>query len=285
MADEDEVVVTVVAENDEASFDEGFSGAPTEKTPPAKEEPETPPEKPAPEPKYVQVTEDQLSAFLAQSTAIDKITADSKKAIDTVNGRYGELARTVSQLQNATPAGYAVEVGDDIVKDLAEEFPELSKHTLTAFKAFAAKLKGTSPAAAAFDPNQVVPLIATAKQELSKEILALRHDDWEEVVGLPDAEGKAPETEYRKWLATQTPEYQAQIAGSWDARFLAKSIDTFKAKAATDAAAAAKAKPKPATTPSPRQARLEAAVTPRGEGGHPPGPTEDDDFNAGYKSG
>jgi hypothetical protein len=280
-------------EGDE-DFNAGFSDTPTEVTPPVTEEPKLE-DKPGDEPaatkelaapetndEVVQVTKSQFEQLMGLSTQIEQIRADAQKKIDTAFGKVGGIERRLQELQSATPAGYAVEVTDDIVADLKAEFPELGDLQLGVLKKFASKLKGTSTAP--FDPNQVVPIIEERTKQLQRDILSMKHEDWEEVVGVPDANGVTPKTDYRKWLGTQSEEYRQQVGGSWDARVIAKSIDKFKAEAKVAAekaaAEAAKKTPKPAT--SARQRALESAVTPRGEGGRPAGPTEEDEFEAGF---
>ncbi len=310
MADEAEVVVgeeevvvaAPVVDESDAEFDAGFSGEtpePTEVTPPVKVDEsgapvvEAPAAAPVVEPKFVQITEEELTVLRGHSTQIEQVRAEAKKAVDTVNGKYGDLVRRINEIQSAAPAGFQVEVTDEIVADLNAEFPELGKLTKGVLTKFAAAVKAKAPVAAPFDKSQVVPLIDTAKQELSREVLSMKHEDWEEVVGLPDATGKTPETDYRKWLAKQPAEYQQEISSTWNPRALAKSIDKFKSdaaaatKAAAEAAAAAALKAKGAPKPalSARQQRVAAAVTPRGDGGHAPGPTADDEFDAGFKTG
>lgn len=275
------------AEDDfDADLDAGFSGAatPTETTPPAEpaqdagetkgEGGETPPAEPAP-PEYVQVTKQELEALKALSTQIEQIRAEAKRGIDTAHGRHGELVRKLQEIQSATPAGYEVEVTDDIVADLAEEFPELGQKALSAFKKFAGKLKGTKPAGV--DTAEVEKTITRTRQEIAREVLDITHEGWEETVGLPDAQGNIPDTAYRRWLANQDEDYRKEVTSTWSAAKLAKSIDKFKRdeKAAAPAA-------KPTAT---RSDRLAAAVTPKGESGAAPAPTSDDEFEAGFKSG
>lgn len=297
---EEEVVATPAAEgteSDDAAFNAGFDDTATEEIPPQVTEPpiEEPSTTEAPAaPEYVQVTKAQLDSFLGLSTQIESIRADSQKKIDTAFGKVGGLERRLQEMQGATPAGYTVEVTDDIVDELREEFPELGARTLAAFKKFATKLKGTGPATA-FDPNAVAPMITESARGLQRDILSIKHEDWETIVGLPDANGVIPATEYREWLAKQPAEVQAKLSGSWDARELAKSIDTFKAAAKASQDAAAKDTAEKARVaaealkngkPSARQRTLAAAANaPRGEGGRPAAPTEEDDFNSGFNSG
>lgn len=281
----------------EDDFDAGFSGAatPTEKTPPAEqaqdagetkgEGGETPPAETTP-PEYVQVTKQELEALKALSTQIEQIRAEAKKGIDTAHGRHGELVRKLQEIQSATPAGYEVEVTDDIVADLAEEFPELGQKALSAFKKFAGKLKGTKPAGV--DTAEVEKRIVAQRQEIAREVLDITHEGWEETVGLPDAQGNIPDTAYRRWLANQDEDYRKEVTSTWSAAKLAKSIDKFKRdeKAAAEKAVAAAKAAAPAAKPTAtRSDRLAAAVTPKGESGAAPAPTSDDEFEAGFKSG
>lgn len=55
------------------------------------------------------------------------------------------------------------------------------------------------------------------------KMLSRRYPDWAEIVGPENSQ-----TEYRKWLAKQPPEYQAKILDSWNPGEVANSIDKFK---------------------------------------------------------
>lgn len=297
-------------EQEDADFEAGYNGAPTEETPPAAgsagEDGEgastaSPPAEKVAEPEYVQITKAELDQLKALSTQIEQIRADSRKAADTANGRYGELARTLQQIRAAAPAGGKVEVTDEIVADIKAEFPELSAAALSAFKKFAEKLPGTGTAPA-FDPSQVQTMVAESEQRVERKLLTALHRDWETVIGLRDENGNVPDTEYRRWIQTQPEEYRNKVLSSWDAVTVADSIDAFKAaakaaaeKAATEKAAAEKAAAEKAngtkttqqaTRSTTRQRTLAAAAaTPRGEGSAPPAATDDDQFEAGYASG
>jgi len=299
VVESDDQVAAVEDDAPDTDFDAGFSGTPTEATPPATTEKTAnegvtddagtkPAEDAEPAPEYVQVTKQELESLKALSTQIEQIRAEAKKGIDTAHGRYGELVRKLQEIQSATPAGYDVEVTDDIVADLSEEFPELGQKALSAFKKFAGKLKGTQPAGV--DAGEVEKKIVDTRQQIAREVLSITHEGWEEVVGLPDKDGKVPDTEYRRWLAQQPEEYRTSVLSTWSAAELAKSITKFsKEKAAAEQAAAASGKAAGTKAPAAKQPtrsdRLAAAVTPKGESGAAPGPTEDDEFEAGFKSG
>ena len=295
MADTEDVVVV----EDDLEFEKGY-GEPTV-TPPAKTTPETPPEEtleedppeeappevappadPAPEVKYHQLTEDQWAEMQALSTQVTSIRADHAKRLDTAFGKVGGLERTLQQLQQATPAGFTVDITDDIVAEISEEFPELGKRTLAAFKQFASKLKGTGPATVApVDTAEVETRLQAEVKSLfvASQIEALddAHPTWREVTGAPDSK-----TPYREWLTKQPAEYQQKLASTNSATVISNSIDRFtKDAAAAKAAEEAKPKEPPVST---RKQQLAAAAVTKGAGGRAPAATDDDDFEAGYNS-
>lgn len=290
---EDEVVVDpAIAANaaaEEAEFESGFADTPTEKTPPAEddteEEPVATPAAPEP-PKYRQVTEAEWQSVQEASTLIAQIKADNTAGLDKAFGKVGGLERALKELQSATPQGHTVEITDDIVAELQEEFPEIGGLVLKSFKALAAKLKGTAPAAAV-DPQELEAKATTAAEArlraLQIEALEEDHPNWNVIVGAPTD----TDNPYRKWLATQPAEYQARLNSTVSAVVIGRSITKFEtaAKAAADAAALAAAEAAKKAKPSTRQQRLEEAAVVKGAGGNAPGPTDDDQFEAGFKSG
>lgn len=272
----EEVVVAedeLKSADDSTDLESGFSGTPTENTPPAEEKTDS--AAAAPEVKYRQVTEAEWEASQAASVQFKDELA---KVRDTAFGKVGGLERALKELQQATPKGYEVDITDDIVADLRTEFPEIGDLTLKALKSFAGKLKGTAPAAGV-DPaqfgEQVTAEVTTRLRAIQAEALDDDYPTWREIVGSKDSD-----TPYRKWLATQPAEYHQKVISTDSASIIGKSIAKFEAAAKT---AAEPATPKPA--PSTRQQRLEAAVVTKGIGGAAPGPTDEDEFNAGFKSG
>ena len=282
----EDVVVDDVVVDDESGFEEGFSGVPTGKeNPPAGETPtegliESPGEKstetPPAEEQFHQLTEAQWQSLQAMSTQIDAVRADGVKWRDTAFGKVGGLERTLQQLQAATPSGFTVDVTDDIVADLAAEFPEVSTRTLAAFKVFASKIKGTGPAAA---PAAIIDFekeIQTRLVALQVEALEDAHPTWREITGEQHSN-----TPYRQWLAAQPAEYQKKLNSTNSAQVLSRSIEKFEAAAAAATAAATKAKEEPST----RKQQLAAAAVVRGAGGRAPTTTDEDQFTVGFESG
>lgn len=246
---------------------------------------------PAPEePKaeYVQITKAQFEEL--QGTI--KRVATTEQTLNKLNGSLGNIFQIVQKLQSETPKGEAIEVTDETVAELTEDYPQLA----TAMKAILAKaLKGrvgtgtAEPAKVAPVAPVVVPTVDTETVRKlvkddggAREIKALTedHPQWREIVGIVDSEGKYdPKNEYRIWLAKQPAAYQAQINGASTALVISKSIDKFQAD---------KAKKVPAPIPpkNKQRDRIADAVTPKGDGSPPPPTnTADEDFNAGFRTG
>lgn len=291
---EEEGAANAAAAAEAAEMESGFSGAPTEVTPPAEAPNETDDEGAAPatpaaeEPEYHQITKAEYEQFQALAATVEELRTTSTAGLDKAFGKVGGLERTLKELQNATPKGYELDVTDDIVADLKQEFPEIGDLALKAFKTFASKLKGTGNAAV--DAAQLEKMVdeRASGRVIAVQLEALEddHPKWRETVGLTDT-GVNAEVPYRKWLATQPAEYQARLSSTFSAAVIGNSIKKFEAaQAAAEAeakAAAEKKDPKPA--PSTRQQRLAAAAVEKGKGGVAPGPTDDDEFEAGFKSG
>lgn len=281
-----------------AEIESGFANEPTV-TPPADEVPdqaakdaaETAAEvekaAAAAEVKYRQVSEKEWEELQAKVASIDSLRTEHRKELDKAFGKVGGLERTLSALQSATPAGYNVEVTDDIVADLKAEFPELGDLTLKALTKFAGKLKGTAPATQ--DPKETEAIVSQRLVAMQVEALEEDHPDWRVVVGDKDSNN-----EYRQWLAKQPAEYQQKLASTNSASVIAKSITRFQAdaKTAADAAATAaaavaaeaeKAAAAEAKKNSTRQ-RLAAAAAEKTTGATA-APESEDDFDAGFKSG
>lgn len=251
-------------------FDAGFTGAATtgEDPPPPAVEPtpstDTPPE-------YVQITKEQFDTLMSAAAKVNEIEATTASIRDTAMGKIGGLERALNDLRASGG------VSDEDLAQLREEYPDLAE--LKVFQ----KLRG---GAAAPDPEamaQVVqqhalPLVQQTALEAQELMLDMLHGDWRDVIGLPDDTGKTPETEFRKWMATQSQDEQAAL-NSPRALDLHRALNKFKAARAT-----------PSNAPDPnadaRRRRLAAAAPVRGEGGGGRAAlSEDDEFDQGFKEG
>lgn len=270
-------------EGDDSDFDAGFDGKEQTTTPVATESGEalaedapapTAQAEPEPAPKLAQITEDQFKALMAKADEVDQIRSDSKRQIDTLAGHLGGMKQLVEGLkqQRAT-------LTPGQLKRVSAEFPDLGK----LLEEDLGELAGTQ--SHAVDPAEIdrraqaIVAQELAKAEVKGEIkfLARQHKDWVDVV-----KGQ----EFIDWSRTLSPDDQTKLMGN-DGEFIADRITDFKAdkaakaKAAQEAADKAKSQ-KPSTN---RQQRLEAAVPPKGAGGHAPAPAEEDEFEVGFKTG
>lgn len=232
--------------------------------PAAKEEPQPAQDTPS-APKYAQITEDQFNDLMAKVSQID----EGRRQIDTLSGHLGGMKQVVEGLKQQRKSLSAGQL-----KRVAAEFPELAE----ALQSDLSELGGASVDPVEIDKRveSVVETRVAAKAiEFETKLLRFYHRDWSEVVVSPDFlawKGQLPEAERTK------------LDTSNDGEYIADKLTEFKAaKAAKDKAAAEAAEK--ARSSDKRQQRLEAAVPPRGTGGHTPSRSGvPSDFQAGWDS-
>jgi hypothetical protein len=268
-----------------AAFADGFDSdaPPAKETPPpavATEAPAPVQEPRAPTPRYVRLTEDELQRL---KNAADE-TANLKQQLSRAFGTLGNMQQVLNQVRSQTPAGAAVEITEDDFAELKEDFPELAKHHRAGLERILkrANLRGTAQAATpVVDPEQMRAVAATIVHSEGLKDLDDLHPGWREFVGKPEDTNNA----YRRWLTTQTPEYQHLLNHTYSAAITKRSIDKCYADLAKARAPAAAARQQtPARTDMARRDRIMAAVQPRGNG-TPPGPhvpSSIDLFNSGF---
>lgn len=278
----------------DADFEAGFSGTPSPTATPETQQAaaETPPEQneqieqqdqaqqQQQEPKYRQITEDEYNKLSTAAAAVEELKATVGKQFDTAFGKMGGLERMLRQFQEQTPAGQPVEITEDDLAEMREEFPEMVGPQMKALQRIVGKMRGTGAPLdegrlqQAVNPllDKVAPnLVARAKLEIAEETLDETHPGWEKVVGVPE-NGKMPDNDFHRWLATQPEDYRKRVLNSYSPVVIGRSIDKFNEykeslKKKTDAG---------------RRDRFEQAVTPKGDGGHEPPPDDDAAFDEGY---
>ena len=219
-----------------------------------------------PQPRLAQITEDQFKALMTKAEEVDQIRSDSKRQIDTLAGHLGGMKQLVEGLKQQRGS-----ITPGQLKRVAQEYPDLAQ-------ALREDLKDIGgPAGQPFDMAEVERRAqAIVAQELPKElvkqeikILRLYHRDWVDVVKSP---------EFANWSRTLPHADQQRLAGN-DGEFIADKISDFKARPTPKAAT------QNSGSSNTRQRRLEAAVSPKGAGGHAPAPAAEDDFEAGFRAG
>ena len=255
----------------DADFDAGFNGD-TEPTPTPAPTPAPSPEPtpaPTPAPEYVQLTKQDFERINAAAGRIDEISGTVKKQFDTAFGQMGALKQMVGKLQTETPAGEAVQVSDADFEELAQEYgPEMAALTAKGLNKILGRMKG----AGGIDTDAVTKLVGEKIQAASQEIRAQTVEASLEAV-FPGWKEEVKTPAFATWINSQAADVKA-LASSDKVGDAAKMLRLFD-----------KAKSAPAPTPAPsntRQRQIAAAVPPRGDGGHPPAPEDDDDFNAGF---
>ncbi len=224
---------------------------------------------PADEPKMAQIPEDEYRKLL---DGVAKL-GDIEGRFDTAFGKIGGVERALDQLRSATPAGGKIELTEEVVADLAAEFPEMAQLQFKTLQKLVDVINTSTPAQiSAAQPSVDVDALKTSiRRELTEETLDGFDEKWREIIGLPGKDGVIPDTPFRQWLEKQPKEYATQVKSTYSAAVLTGALSKFKT-------AQAKAQG--------RREVLDAAVEVTGSGGQAPaaGQTGDDEFNEGFKS-
>ena len=244
-------------------FKAGFSGETNEPSHEESAEVENVPE--VVEPEYVQLTKEQFDNMQNRLGEIDHL----KTAHAKTSGSIGTLNQVIEQLRSSTKQGAAVELSDDVVDGLKEEFGnELSGAVLAALKKAAPALRGTGTAQS-YDPAQMeaqmdakysAKRLAEAQQELTEE-----HPDWTTV---------RDTKEFKDWRASLNANEQTRIDTTNSVSYLSKKLTEFKDSL--------KKQPPKVSKPNMRQAIVQAAVQPKGNGGREAPKTDVSDFHKGF---
>lgn len=238
-----------------------------------------PVEKPA-EPKYVQITEEQFARLDAAAQKTVALEGQLSKAFGTL----GNLDQIVKKLQTATPAGMSVTIPKDAFADMARDFPDLAAQMQAGLEKALAGVSGTG-SSSTIDHDAIAKQISERVRERTQaaqaEELADVYPNWRVIVGAPDNDGKQDANNpFRKWLKTQTPDYQTTVNNTNSGAVIMRAIGRFE-KSQT------KTPPAPVVDPKAvRSARIAAAVRPSGDGGQPASNRNaSDEFAEGFKSG
>ncbi len=288
MAGENEQISEVVVDEATALADAeaGYSGdvvtapAPTPAeadavAAPAADPPVDPVVDPPPaESEYVQVTKadfEKMQAIMAEWPSW-------KKSVSSVSGVTGGLKSQLQELRTAM----SVTGGDPDFTDLAEDFPELTDRLKKAFEPL--KKRGNAPA---LSPEALRTLAEEVSDARELRTIEAVHSGWIDTVGPINGDN-----DFRRWLATKSPDYANKVNNSRESAFLIRVLDTFEREtearpktpaapparatppaAVKPAAAAAPARPVPPTPQQTRQTiirnRMRAGVPPQGAGALP----------------
>lgn len=267
-------------------FEAGYGNQPTE-TPAVAKEPESKPEAKGPEqkpepqaPKAEDAkSEPSISDVLARMEKFQAIT-------DKLAGHVGRIERSHREIQaNLATAQAAAKKMDDAPTQgeisSASKDPEEWATLKAQYPEWAAATERMVDARTkSFDVNSFE---ANIKEQMKGETAAVRAEIINSALDavFPGWEEEVKSDAFKAWVDAQPDDVKALTLSSkvGDAARMLKRYEESKAAAQ-----------QPADTqptkqePSPREKRLAAAVAPKGTGGHPPGRSAEDEFEAGYKS-
>lgn len=172
-----------------------------------------------------------LPKLLAEIEGLRAFKDQVEARMGQVFGKFGEVQRTIQQLQQARSSGGLKLEG---LKRTAEEFPEMAKFLqedlAEAFAGFTGS-PATAPTSEEFGAL-LAPRLEEALSEVDKRVerrlLKREHADWEQVVASKD---------FADWKSgVLPPQEAAALDDSWDADFIGERLKAFKTwKAAKDA--------------------------------------------------
>jgi hypothetical protein len=229
-----------------------------------------------PEPKYVQITEDEWNATKSRAAKVDEISATFDKKLDTAFGKMGGMERLIKELQGGTPKGEAVQLDEADFAELAEEFPEVARLQKAGMNKMLARIKGTGADSAAIE-KMVGDRVAEVRSEIVKSSLEVMFPNWEDEVKTP---------RFDAWLKSQEADVKALAESNkvGDAarmlRLYGKSIEPAATPAPKPPAAPAPAAP---AQPSMRSRQIAAAVNLRGDSAAPPSTSGKSPFLSGFE--
>lgn len=269
----------------EADFESGFDDPGTIKD--ATETPQTEtievneepanevPEEPAP--RFKQITEDEFAALQARAALVDDIKAAQEKQFGTAFGKIGGIERTLGQLSEQLKGGSGVQINDEDLAELKQEYPELAASLVKGLNGALSKVKGGGQVdPATLDQlvqERLTPALQAAQEKWERrqeeKSLSRSHADWLQVVN-SDA--------FKSWKDQQPN--RDEINNSEDSHFVSEVISNFKKTLVPPKPKAPQVDPKEL-----RRKQLEASIAPKGSGGHAAGSDGEDDFLNGFKSG
>lgn len=197
-------------------------------------------------------TEDELRERLAKADEVDRLREQQSKLF----GKMGAFQQSLEAVKSARP-----QQANIALTRLAQEYPELAQ-------TLADDLRESLVGGSAADAQAVEKIVSEKLEGVGKtyetKLLSVMHPDWRSIPSMP---------EFAQWKGTLSPDELRVVDDSWDALSVGEALSKFKSWKAQTIQAKQQ-----------RQSRLEAAVTPRGTRQPTPSLTEQDAFEAGFKS-
>jgi hypothetical protein len=234
---ENQIVMTAEDEiAEEAAFMAGFDSPDTDE--PVDAEDTTEPAEPAPdEPAKLEAPVEPELTVHDLKVMIDAERADKQKLQDRLFGKIGDLQQRIDTAKTKV-SGFSPKAKER----MAVEFPELAQMLFENDGEPEPEQQAYTPPAPQVDIQEII------RREVEPVKLAVMHQDWEQVVN---------SQEFSDWKQSQlAPKVMAELDSSWDAKVIAGHLSAFKTYRTAQQAKTATAQTK--------QARLDAAITPKG---------------------
>ena len=256
---------------DDAQFSAGYDGKPTET--PAEVKPE-PKQDAAPAPEPVDPVKELAARFEKLEQGHNKLAGHiggiqrSQQEIQAALATAQAAARTTQDAPSQAEVKQAATDPQEWAA-LKEQYPEWATATEKLVESRQSNFDAQAFEAAV--DKKLEGQSAAMQQKIIDSALGAFFPGWKKEIQSP---------EFKTWMEGQPDDVKALSLSSdvGDAAQLLKLYDTFKKTPPV----ATKPPPKPDT--SAREKRLAAAVAPKGTGGHAGGSSDEDEFEAGYRS-
>lgn len=269
---EEQVEQNLTPEQEAEAFAQGFHGTHSsedaEAQAPAPEEiPKGEAEETEEEPEEEPILEEfgMTSSQLKQKLAmIDQIQSKYEQDIQKVYGKFGEINRHFQQQGPGTLNKLAL-------NKLREEYPDVAE-LLEADLSQSIGRPGPSPDMQEALDQRLRESLSTMERNFEARLLAIKHPDY---ANLFDGENQRwKDLEAKEWLENVADEdTRKAFLTSWDAAWLSAKLDEFK-----------EWKKKKYASKQSSTKRLERAAVPQTTNARAPGPSDYDEFVAGFKA-
>jgi len=244
-------------------------------------------EKPNEEPKFAQITEEQLARLLTYSDDIEAIRTGMEQRFGSAFGRIGSISQTLKDLQSGGQAGEPVVVTDEDLAELKSDYPDLTPALAKGITRVMAKVKGGGRVVAQnvdLEAEDFKMAVAKQAEDAAMKIvakeqlrdLADEYPDWEKIIGPTGSK-----TEFRTWLANEPAEYQKKVNTSQRAIVVAKALNRFYEHQINEInRQSASPKEKKKSAAQLRREQLQDSVNEKGTSLQQSAQSEEDAFNA-----
>jgi hypothetical protein len=216
-------------------------------------------------PNTVQLTDEEYQRLMRSATEIDEIKAAQQKMTDTAFGRIG---RAIEELKAA--GGPVLATVEDFAELMEEYGEDVTDRQVKGLNKVLSKIRG----GVNLGPAEIQRVVSQQTEEIRAELIESHLDGV-----IPDWKQEVKKPEFGEWMAKQD-EATKSLAASDRVSDAAKMLRMYASRKTVTAPTQT---PKPSVNP--RQKRLEAAITPKGSGGHATESESDlDQMRAGYGS-